>query len=150
MGLDTSHDCWHGAYSAFTRWRHHIAEAAGYYVRPVYWDGRKEDGQPRGMCWDSIMLEWHRYGSEKELHGDWAETPHDPLIVLFAHSDCDGVIRPAQAVPLADALEALLPKIEDAPDSGHIGARGGYIEVTKKFIAGLRKAAAAGEDVDFH
>lgn len=21
MGLDTSHDCWHGAYSAFTRWR---------------------------------------------------------------------------------------------------------------------------------
>lgn len=25
MGLDVSHDAWHGAYSAFTRWRHEIA-----------------------------------------------------------------------------------------------------------------------------
>jgi len=25
MGLDTSHDAWHGAYSAFMRWRTEIA-----------------------------------------------------------------------------------------------------------------------------
>lgn len=142
MGLDTSHDCWHGAYSAFTRWRHHIARAAGYYVRPVKWSDNYEI--------ESILLEWHRYHPEKELQGDWDETPHDPLIVLFAHSDCDGVIRPAQAVPLADALEALLPKLENPQDGGHIGARGGYVEVTKQFITGLRAAAAAGEDIDFH
>src|SRR5262245_29101748 len=141
MGLDTSHDCWHGAYSAFTRWRNAIAAAAGYYVLPVEWGG--------GRTIDTVMLDWHRY-QNGELMGEWKETPHDPLLVLFAHSDCDGVIHPAQAAPLADALEALLPKIEDAPDGGHIGARGGYVEVTKKFIAGLRKAAAAGEDVDFH
>lgn len=29
MGLDTSHDCWHGAYSAFMRWRRAVAKAAG-------------------------------------------------------------------------------------------------------------------------
>ena len=29
MGLDTSHNCWHGAYSAFMRWRQEIAKAAG-------------------------------------------------------------------------------------------------------------------------
>lgn len=29
MGLDTTHDCWHGAYSAFMRWRRGIAKAAG-------------------------------------------------------------------------------------------------------------------------
>lgn len=29
MGLDTSHDCWHGAYSAFNRWREAVAKAAG-------------------------------------------------------------------------------------------------------------------------
>src|SRR5689334_20148589 len=97
---------------------------------------------------DSVMLEWHRYHPEQERQGDWDETPHDPLIVLFAHSDCDGVIRPAQAEPLADALEALLPKVDDTPDAGHIGQRGGYVEVTKKFIAGLRAAYEAGEDVD--
>ncbi len=142
MGLDTSHDCWHGAYSAFTRWRHHIAEAAGYQIMPV----KYEDG----MMIDTIMLEWHRYSPEKELMGIWDETPHDPLIVLFAHSDCEGKIFPAQAAPLADALEALLPKIPDDAVSGHIGARGGYVGVTKKFIAGLRAAVEAGEPVDFH
>jgi hypothetical protein len=29
MGLDTSHGCWHGAYSAFSRWRTKLAEVAG-------------------------------------------------------------------------------------------------------------------------
>src|SRR5437016_2133419 len=29
MGLDTTHDCWHGAYSAFMRWRTKLAEVAG-------------------------------------------------------------------------------------------------------------------------
>ena len=29
MGLDTTHDCWHGAYSAFMRWRQKLAEVAG-------------------------------------------------------------------------------------------------------------------------
>jgi hypothetical protein len=29
MGLDTTHNCWHGAYSAFMRWRQEIAKAAG-------------------------------------------------------------------------------------------------------------------------
>jgi len=30
MGLDLTHGCWHGAYSAFMRWRQKIAELAGY------------------------------------------------------------------------------------------------------------------------
>ena len=34
MGLDTTHDCFHGAYSAFSRWRNAVAEAAGYMVAP--------------------------------------------------------------------------------------------------------------------
>lgn len=29
MGLDTTHGCWHGAYSAFHRWRVEVAKAAG-------------------------------------------------------------------------------------------------------------------------
>lgn len=140
MGLDTSHDAWHGAYSAFSRWRQTIAEAAGYCV----WKVQGEDGISR----DTIMLEWHRYGATKELFGDWSETPHDPLIVLFAHSDCEGVIHPAQAAPLADALEALLPELDGLPEAGgHIGT---YRAKTEQFIRGLRAAVAKGEDVDFH
>lgn len=29
MGLDCSHNAWHGAYSAFMRWRIKLAEVAG-------------------------------------------------------------------------------------------------------------------------
>ena len=143
MGLDVSHECWHGAYSAFSRWRQAVAEAAGYLVLPVKFD---DDG----ATMPTIMLEWHRYQGG-QLYGEREETPHDPLIVLFAHSDCEGVIHPAQAAPLADALEALLPKIAAAPEEtvGHIARGGGYVEVTKRFIAGLREAVAAGEDVEF-
>lgn len=146
MGLDTSHDCWHGAYSAFGRWRQAVAEAAGYAVWEVKHD------KDSSMSYPTVMIEWHRYRPEIELWGEWAETPHDPLIVLIAHSDCDGVIHPAQAAPLADRLEELLPKIAEYEDrsGGHIEARGGMVKCTEKFIAGLRAAVAAGEDVDFH
>ena len=30
MGLDTSHDAWHGSYSTFNEWRNLIARAAGF------------------------------------------------------------------------------------------------------------------------
>ena len=140
MGLDTSHDCWHGAYSAFFRWRHKIAEVAGYCIWNVNYDA--------GIHRDTIMMEWHRYDQETHLMGEWEETPHDPLIVLFAHSDCEGLIHPAQGGPLADALEKLLPKLEEEGDGGgHIGS---FREKTQTFIDGLRRACAAGEDVEFH
>lgn len=131
MGLDTTHNCWHVGYSAFTRWRNHVAEAAGYRVLPVRYDS--------GIHFDTIMLEWHRYGETKELLGEWDETPPDPLIVLFAHSDCEGVIHPAQAGPLADRLDAIVPAMQEEERAK-----------TLQFIAGLREAVTKGEDVAFH
>ncbi len=29
MGLDTTHDCWHGPYSSFNRWRTQLAAEIG-------------------------------------------------------------------------------------------------------------------------
>lgn len=120
MGLDTSHDCWHGAYSAFHRWRKKLAEVAGYGDLDQYkgFDGSK-DWPQKGVI-------------EKLLH----------------HSDCEGTIDAADCTPLADSLEVLLPALEVAGDGG--GHIGDYASKTKQFIAGLRDAAAAGEDVDFH
>jgi hypothetical protein len=143
MGLDTSHDCWHGAYSAFSRWRHEVAKAAGYQVLPVKYDD--------GVVRDTIMIDWGHL-PERALYGEWPETPADPLLVLIAHSDCEGEIRPEQAGPLADRLEELMPQMErqDGEAGGHIAARGGYSGATRKFIDGLRAASAAGEPVDFH
>lgn len=137
MGLDTSHNCWHGAYSAFSRWRHKIARVAGYDVfKVVYEDGYTQD---------TIMIDWGHITGDN-LMGKWEILPKDPLIILFAHSDCEGVIYPDAASLLADRLEELLPLL-DGDGGGHIGS---YKDKTMAFIDGLRNAAIVGEVVDFH
>lgn len=142
MGLDVTYDCWHGAYSAFARWRHGLAQVAGYAVWPVVHDWGGGLNVPR----DTVMVDWGHLGTPQHLAGDWEVTPDDPLLVLIIHSDCEGVIRAAQCGPLADRLEELLPLLPIEPDSGHIGDWGA---TTRKFIEGLRAAAADGADVEF-
>jgi hypothetical protein len=138
MGLDTTHDGFHGAYSAFSRWRNDLAIAAGYRM-----EGESEWRQYPALNWDAI--------TEANLMGEWESTPEDPLIVLIAHSDCDGEILPEQAAPLADRLEQLLPAMreKEAGAWGHITRDGGYEAVTQRFIDGLRLAASRGEPVGF-
>lgn len=90
MGLDTTHDCWHGPYSYFDEWRGVVAKAAG-------------------RVWDKATFARNKL----VLYGLWIEDRYDdPLDVLFEHSDCDGIIMPDDAAKLADALERLLPKID--------------------------------------
>ena len=134
MGLDVTHDCWHGAYGAFTRWRNALAVAAGYELYE-HKDGLKFS-----------MIDWGHV-SEDNLFGEWDKTPDDPLLVLIAHSDCEGVIHPEQAIPLANRIEELMPLLSTEPDTGHIGD---WKIKTQKFIDGLRLAAESGEDVEFH
>jgi len=141
MGLWVSHECWTGAYSAFSRWRERLARTAGYTVAKVTW----EDADTFMNGHDFVLIDWGHVTNE-QLMGDWDETPADPLLVLIAHSDCEGVIHPAQAGPLADRLTELLPLLPDEVDRGHIGD---WRTKTQAFIDGLRAAVEAGEDVEF-
>lgn len=118
MGLDTSHGCWRGAYSRFGVWRDAVARAAGI----DHWHDMSPDP------------------TNDELFGRWKQTPDDPLMVLWAHSDCDGVIQSAQCVPLAEALLKLVPDMRDPEQR----------ENTLRFAAGLLLAASRNEDVEFH
>lgn len=88
MGLDTSHDAWHGPYSSFQRWRREIAELAG--LPPL----DQMDGfcSGTGISWKGIKT---------------------PLVYLLNHSDCDGQISAKRCAKIADELEALLPKMKD-------------------------------------
>lgn len=87
MGLDTTHDCWHGPYSSFGDFRRALAEAAG--MPPLY----EMAGYKNGFrAWDSI--------------------PPDVLHKLLNHSDCEDEIEANDCAPLADRMEELLPKIE--------------------------------------
>lgn len=141
MGLDVSHDCWHGAYSAFSRWRDKLAAVAGYEIAKVTWS----DGDTFMNGRDTILIDWGHI-TEANLMGEWAETPADPLFVLIAHSDCDGYVRLAQAAAVADRLEELLPLLPDEEAPGHIGH---WRTKTQAFIDGLRLAVERGEDVEF-
>jgi hypothetical protein len=136
MGLDTSHNCWHGSYSSFTRWRHALAEAAGYPVWKVETD--------KGYFQPCIILDWGHL-PPGHLLGDWPAVPPDPLLILLTHQDCEGKIEAQHCPHLANAIEALIPKLDDTPKAWASDA-----ELARRFVTGLRKAHKAGEDVDFH
>ena len=137
MGLDTTHGCWHGAYSAFYRWRGALARSAGIGERTFTWHGR--DRQEADIDWESI--------TEANLAGEWNECPDDPLIILIAHSDCDGLIMHEHTIALAERLEELLPALTGMDLGGHVG---NVVEKTQTFIDGLHCAFEACEDVEFH
>ena len=141
MGLDTSHDCWHGPYSSFTRFRNELAKAAGYEVKPVTYDD--------GMTYDTVDIDWRRIDRDnpEAYLGVWQVPESDPLVYLIAHSDCNGVLKPEQAEPLAERLEVLVPTLRER----EAGAALPWVaKKAEQFAAGLRRAIAAGEDVDFH
>ena len=133
MVLDTSHDCWHGPYSAFRAWRCELNMliAADREGSSIEWRHVRYMGNTR----EGLQLAW-RLG----LYDDQT----DPLNVLMNHSDCDGWIAADVCGPMADALQSLMDR--------RMPARAMYDTArpaTERFIAGLRKAAAAGEPVRF-
>ena len=142
MGLWVSHDCWDGAYSAFLRWRHTLAEAAGYKIREATPEERANH-----IYGPSVDIRWDMFEPEN-YQGEWGFVPgDDPLLYLLVHSDCDGVIHPEQGIHIARRLEQLLPLLDDTEAIGHI--RPHMRGKTQQFIDGLKVAAASGEDVEF-
>lgn len=136
MGLDTTHEAWHGAYSSFWRWRRTITVAAGYEL----------DDDPRYPS--AKAINWAAVTSGN-LAGHWEQIPEDPLLILLIHSDCDGEILPEHAGLVADRLEQVMPNL---PDGDEVERMLGWSaqQKTQQFIDGLREAAAAGEPLGFH
>ncbi len=143
MGLYVSHECWTGAYSAFSRWRDELARAAGYSFHAP-----SEAEKIEGFYRPYPDIRWDLFEA-KNYQGEWDLSSHpgiDPLLFLIVHSDCDGLIHPAQAAPLAGRLEEILPLLDESKSGGHIQSMQGN---TQKFINGLREAVRLGEDVEF-
>lgn len=125
MGLDTTHNAWHGSYSGFMRWRMEVAKAAGF--PPLK--------HMVGFC---TTEEAHEAGLLAPI--PWDDFKENPLSLLLNHSDCDGELLAEDCPAIADALEALLPKLSDQYN----------IQKTEQFIAGLRLAGSLDEDIQFH
>ena len=151
MGLDCSHDAWHGAYSAFMRWRQELAKVAG--VPPLELMDGFYDSKEYGTLYFGQSLDnqspygWKRDRISESLPIKWDSLKPSPLHELLYHSDCDGDIPAENCAAIADALEALIPLLPDGDAGGHIG---NWRDKTAQFVAGLRAAAAAGEPLDFH
>jgi hypothetical protein len=133
MGLTTTHGCWNGTYGTFNLWRQKVARAVGWSVYPM---------PPGFFTWDIPGVDVFRLSSD-EMNGRWGRLPEDPLVVLMAHNDDEGILPVEVLAPLADRLEELLPVIESEPWPD-------FQRMTRTFVAGLRDAAAAGEVVRFH
>ncbi len=138
MGLDTSHDCWHGPYSAFNRWRDKLAEVAGYTGH--------SSANPINPT--TIDIDWGNVEEKigRDLFGKWDKIPvrpdgtPDALIILIAHSDCDGELQWEFCDALADRLEELIPAL-DGDDY--------MVNKTVQFVIGLREAHENEENVIF-
>jgi len=145
MGLDVSHGCWHGAYSAFTRWRIKLAEVSGMpplMLMEGFYDERASDLVSRTpTLWTDAP-----HPVLASLPIKWECLKPSPLHILLNHSDCDGEIAASDCGPLADTLAELIPLLPEGGSGGHIA---NWREKTQAFVDGLRLAAAAGESVEF-
>lgn len=148
MGLDTTHDCWHGPYSAFHRFRVAIAEKVGIdlesmegFTRATFnrFKGEYDPAKP-GTRWDLLQP--------------------DPLWILLSHSDCDGSIMPKDCRAIAKRLREIEPLFvpregghPDSEDGKPMPERAiydGVGEALNRFATGLELAAKKRQRVGFH
>jgi hypothetical protein len=86
MGLDVSHDAWHGAYSSFGRFRKALAKEIDIEL--------------------DAMIGFR--GNKK-----WPSEKKEPLVSLLNHSDCDGEIKLKDLEPLSKRLKEVAATLPD-------------------------------------
>lgn len=149
MGLDTSHGCWHGAYSAFMRWREIIAQTAGLpplRLMQGFYEPLSSSNLPTLYC-GMEREKGYLADIDKQLPIPWECLLPSPLLTLLSHSDCEGEIEWKDCAGIADALEKLIPLLPKGDGVGHIGD---WRDKTQNFVDGLRLAASKQENVGFH
>ncbi|QGH79670.1 hypothetical protein SEA_MINNIE_81 [Mycobacterium phage Minnie] len=79
MGLDTTHDCWHGAYGGFARFREVVGRAAGLpYIIPSDPDHWSHGSPVLDFDWDLYTLD--------NYQGRWRKK--DPVPHGFVCDSC--------------------------------------------------------------
>lgn len=149
MGLDCSHDAFHGAYSAFNRLRQFVCHAIGGSF-PPHWK-YDEHGVLIERFAPSLASDMRDMQEGMYYAGEYTNEEWPGLHEFLGHSDCGGEISPESCVIVANDLERLLPEMQKLKwrASGHIEGAGGYIAVINRFIAGCRKAAENNEPLRF-
>lgn len=154
MGLDISHDTWHGSYSAFMTWRRKIAEVAGLPPLDLmegFYDPLPPNEQSLPTLYRGLSQEkdypYTLTSLDERLPIKWDCLKPMYLFELLYHSDCGGHIAWSKCRRIADDLEKLLPALSELPDQG--GHIGNWKEKTEIFIKGLRLAYSKKERLVF-
>lgn len=145
MGIEFSHNAWtDGSAMAFNWWRVELAKAAGY---PIGWDERwKEEIIPLDdPAYQAVFGDTDEFSTERFNRG-WGwwfdELPDDPLMILLVWNT-PGDLLPRYGNVLADRIEELIEKLPE-DESVELG---GWQERSRDFVAGLRQAAKADENL---
>ena len=122
MGLDITHNAFHGSYSSFNRLRKDIAEVWGGSYPPH---------------------------SDPKLDNRYVYFPENMdeqsgMAIFMGHSDCDGEISSSDCKKVADELEEILPKLKHLDN----GLRSSY-SILEQFINGCRLAHSNNETLEF-
>jgi hypothetical protein len=161
MGLDTSHNAWHGGYGLFNQWREWIAEQIGIPLELM--EGHYIiDGFPNLF---SLLQYDYPLGNEavmrrvrklqKQLPLKWTVFKPNPLHILLYHSDCDGYINWRDCGKIAKGLQNILNKVDEeikisqTPDIAKATCEYNYNK-TKQFIEGCTLAFTNKEKLEFH
>lgn len=120
MGLDTSHDAWHGPYSSFNQFRTWVAAQLGINLK------------------DCVG-----FTDKPTIALDIALADHD-LLPFLDHSDCDGKLTPEECRRIAKGFKELLKNVPE--DNTHWS----NYQHAVRFMKGCIRAANAKESIDFH
>lgn len=123
MGLDTSHDCWHGPCSSFNDFRRFLARQIGVNLD-----------------------DYVGYGGDIEF----STLKHD-IKPLLNHSDCDGWLTVPQCISIVKGLNSILDKLNEDTISVEGWFDPLYFkEKIGQFRDGCLKAIGLNEKVRFH
>jgi hypothetical protein len=113
------------SYSGFHGFRCRLAAEIGVYLEAMEMFCTAEPVATRGARADVRPIPWSKVS--------------DPLVPLLAHSDCEGVLTPAECARVAPRLRDVVPRLGDEYDTEH-GLR---------LAALMEWCAAEGVDLEF-
>lgn len=131
MGLDTTHNAWHGSYSGFAEWRKWLAEQIGINLDAM--DGFQSS---------------FKQTPKKIIK--WESLPHDDLHYLLNHSDCDGSITSKRCGKIAKRLDQILKKVKPNKNIVLDYESEWKVQATKDFSKGCKKAFKLKQNIQFH
>lgn len=158
MGLDTTHNAWHGPYSSFNNFRRQLAKHYGIpldLMEGFYAD--KDEVFCNPFYFAEKELTELSYFSIKRVKDylplKWDNFKPNAIHELLYHSDCDGYINWVACGKIAKELRKVLTEIEKdeaaEPITPQRAMYNGFYNAVEQFMKGCQLAFDSKERLEF-